>query len=111
MPVVMDGSCPPISVIRLGPSRLAVIGELDLASVPELERQLAGCDGDVALDCSGLTFVDAMGLRLFVRTQKDCENRGVKFTLVEPSRCLARLLAITGLDEVFNVSASGASGP
>lgn len=108
--MVMNGSCPPIRVVKSGPSQLAVIGELDLASVPELEAELAACDGDVALDCSGLTFVDASGLRLFVRIRKDCENRGMKFTLVEPSRCLARLLSITGLDSLF-FPGSEASGP
>lgn len=100
-PLMTDGPCPQIMVTRSAPSSLAVAGELDLASVPELEAHLAACDGDVDLDCSGLTFVDAYGLRLLLRTRKDCEDRGAKFTLVEPSRCLRRLLSITGLEAAF----------
>jgi anti-sigma B factor antagonist len=96
-----------LRIVEMGPSRLAVIGELDLAGVPELEAQLAACVGDVALDCSGLTFVDASGLGLLVRTRNACDTRGVKFTLVEPSGCLLRLLSITGLDAVFLTTLDG----
>lgn len=91
-----------LRIIEVAPCRVAVIGELDLAGVPELEARLAACDGgDVALDCSGLTFVDAAGLGVLVRTQRACEDRGAKFVLLEPPRCLTRLLCITGLDEVL----------
>ena len=91
----------------MGASRLAPVGELDSAGVPELEAQLTTCDGDVVLDCSGLTFVDAASLGLFVRARVSCETRGVAFTLVEPSRCVQRLLSITDLDGVFLPSLEG----
>lgn len=100
----MRESCWPIKVVKAGPSRLAIVGELDSAGIPHLEEELATFDGDVELDCSGLTFVDARGLGLFVRARKACEARGAEFTLVEPSRCLARLLSITGLDAVFRTT-------
>lgn len=99
-----------LRIVEMGPSRLAIVGELDLAGVPKLDAQLTGCDGDVALDCSGLTFVDAAGLGLFVRTRSACETRGAKFTLVDPSGCLVRLLSITGLDAMFLTMLEG-SGP
>ena len=54
--------------------RLRLLGELDLAGVPEVWAELAGVDGDVELDCSGLTFIDAAGLRLFVAVQR-CVSR------------------------------------
>lgn len=97
----------PFQVVELGPSRLALVGELDVAAVAEVEAQLAGCDGDMVLDCSALTFVDAAGLGFFVRTRNACEARGVNFALVGPARCLVRLLTITGLDAVFLKGAHG----
>lgn len=97
--MMTDGSR--LRVVDVAPSRVAVIGELDLAGVPELEARLAACGGDVVLDCAGLTFVDAAGLGVLARTQKACEDRGVKFTLLDPPRCLTRLLSITGLDAVL----------
>lgn len=95
-------------VVERGPSRLALLGELDVAGVPDLEEQLASCDGDVVLDCSGLTFVDASGVGSFVRARNACLKRGVTFALVEPSACVVRVLAVTGLDAVF---LHGADGP
>lgn len=98
----------PLRIIEEGPGRLALAGDLDLAGMPQLEAALAGCDGDVVLDCSGLTFVGAAALDLFVRTRNDCEARGMRFTLVAPSDGLVRLLSMTGLDSVF---LTGAAGP
>lgn len=93
--------CVSLRIVESGPSRLALVGELDIASVPQLDARLGGYDGDVALDCSGLTFVDASGLGLLVRVRNRCEARGVKLTLVEPAACLVRVLSLTGLDAVF----------
>ena len=103
----MIEACVPLKIIGRGPSRLALVGELDQAGVPELEARLASCDGDVVLDCSGLTFVDASGLGLFLRARVACEARGVTFTLAEPSPRVLRLLSITGLDAVFLTSSEG----
>lgn len=106
----MGEACGPLRIIASGPSRLALVGELDLAGAPELERRLAGCDGDVVVDCAELTFVDASGLDVFVRTRIACETRGVKFTLVKPPRCLLRLLAITGLEGLLPAGVDGSVG-
>ena len=103
----MIEDCVPLRIVETGASRLALVGELDAAGVPELEARLARCDGDVVLDCSRLTFVDASGLSLFLRARIACETRGVTFTLVEPSRRVLRLLSITGLDAVFLTSFEG----
>ena len=42
------------------------MGELDAVGVPAVWARLVGVDGDVELDCAGLTFIDASGVRLFV---------------------------------------------
>ena len=41
---------------------VAVSGELDLATVPGLERALGAASGQIVLDCRGLSFKDALGL-------------------------------------------------
>jgi anti-anti-sigma factor len=96
-----------LRIVELGPGRFALAGELDTAGVPKVEGRLAACDGDVTLDCSGLTFLDAAAVGLFVRIRTACETRGVKFTLVEPSRSVQRVLFITGLDEDFLTDGEG----
>jgi anti-sigma B factor antagonist len=85
------------------PALVRVSGELDLAAVPALRHRLCTLDGDVHLECSGLTFIDASGVRLFVAIHQACERRGAKLVLVNPARCLTRLLALTRLDAVLTV--------
>lgn len=78
-------------------------GELDLAGVPALRAMLADVDGDIELDCSGLTFIDCAGLRVLEETQRACEPEGVHLYLIAPSRCVTRLLDLAGLNGFFDV--------
>ena len=97
-------------VVRLdGPNSVRLFGELDVASVGEVWARLDGGAGDVELDCAGLTFIDAAGLRLFVAVQAACQDRGAKLSIVSPSRCVVRLLGLTGLDEALDVRAESSA--
>ena len=78
-------------------------GELDADGVPALSGRLIGVDGDVTLDCSGLTFLDSSGLALFVATHRACQARGAKLAIVNPSQCVIRLLELTGLSILLTV--------
>ena len=88
----VDGRRP--AVVRLS-------GELDLAGVPELRSALAGLDGDVELDCSGLGFIDGAGLCAVLEGIEACGARGGELVLVNPSRAVDRLLRIVELDTVL----------
>ena len=92
-----------LRVARDGDGRLRLYGELDAAEVPRVRACLIRVDGDVALDCSGLTFIDAAGLRLFVELHTECQARGAKLLIINPSRCVIRLLGLTGLDSILTV--------
>jgi len=82
---------------------LRLLGELDAVAVPAVWARLEGVDGDVALDCAGLTFIDASGVRLFVALQTACGSRGARLSIVNPSRCVIRLLDVTGLAPAMDV--------
>jgi anti-anti-sigma factor len=84
------------------PVRVTLIGELDVTTAPLLRDCFARIDGDVDVDCSGLEFVDAHGLGVFVSARTRCEPNG-RFVLVEPASCLSRLLRITGLDASLEI--------
>jgi len=85
-------------------------GELDADAVPDVSGRLIGVEGDVTFDCSGLTFLDSSGLALFVATHRACQARGAKLAIVNPSRCVIRLLELTGLSTLLAVpSARSAS--
>jgi anti-anti-sigma factor len=89
------------------PGSLTLAGELDMASASVVEARLDGLDGSVDLECSGVTFVDSSGLRLFVAIHRACEARGAKLTIVNPSGRVTQLLELTGLDSVLDVRRNG----
>jgi anti-anti-sigma factor len=66
--------------------RLAEILDTDLA-------------GDLALDTSGVTFLDSIGLSLFVRPHDQLAARDRRLVLFCPTSMARRLLGITGLDD------------
>jgi len=91
-----------VSVEGRLPAIARVSGELDLATVPLLTVALAEVDdGDIELDCSGLSFIDATGLRAFQIAHEACARRGCKLVLVDPSPALSRLVQMVGLESVF----------
>jgi anti-anti-sigma factor len=91
-------------VARDRDGRLRFFGELDASEVPRVRACLVGVDGDVELDCSGLSFVDAAGLGLFVELDAECRARNAKLSIIDPSRCVVRLLELTGLDSVLTAT-------
>lgn len=102
----MDESFEPValtvSVVGRLPAIARVSGELDLSTVPVLTAALAEVDdGDVELDCSDLSFVDATGLRALQVAHEACARRGCKLVLVDPSPALRRVAQMVGLESVF----------
>jgi anti-anti-sigma factor len=87
-----------------GGGRLRFFGELDASEVARVRACLAGVDGDVELDCSGLSFIDAAGLGLLVELDAECRARDAKLLVINPSRCVIRLLELTGLDSVLTAT-------
>jgi anti-sigma B factor antagonist len=82
-------------------------GELDLATAPELwaaiDHALARGRKHLVLDLVDLGFVDSTGLGVFVRAGKELRASGGRLTLRHPGERVAKLLAITGLEEVFDI--------
>ena len=56
---------------------------------------------DVAVDGSGLSFVDSAGLRTLVLARRDTAARGGSLWLRTPSPALERLLELSGLTDLF----------
>jgi anti-sigma B factor antagonist len=87
---------------------VAVRGELDLATAPELESALLPGlrdGGSALLDLRGLEFMDSTGVRVVVAAHHAAQEHGGSFALVrtEPGGPVARVLEISGLDAVLNL--------
>ena len=87
-----------ISSERTGTTtRVTVMGELDLASAPQLREhmtaQLADHSEIIVLDLGDVSFIDSTGLHALI----DASSQDGKRLRVIPNPALLRLLEITGL--------------
>jgi anti-sigma B factor antagonist len=85
-------------------------GELDAYTAP----RLVACFDDLvaqgvrhlAVDLSGVSFVDSTGLGVLVSAYNRAEQRDGTVVLVAPDPRVSRVLEMTSLDRVFTVHAS-----
>ncbi|MFC0438350.1 STAS domain-containing protein [Kutzneria buriramensis] len=103
---------PPISVRmqRLGPVAVVHLsGELDLATVDHVERELGdvadGVDG-LVVDLEGLSFLASTGLALLARWHGRAGEQGFAFRVVAANRQVLRPIQLTALDDVLALDAT-----
>ncbi|MEU0556754.1 STAS domain-containing protein [Dactylosporangium sp. NPDC006015] len=90
------------------PTVVAVTGELDVATSPELRQFLHARldDGATALtvDLTGVGFLDSTTLSVFVGVHKRLRDEaGGRLALVVPHERLLRVFRMTALDRVFTI--------
>jgi anti-anti-sigma factor len=82
---------------------LRLTGELDLASVPLLQRELEAVDLEpaalVLLDLRELQFMDSTGLRAVLDAHARSRERGYDFAVTRGSDQVERLLSITRVSD------------
>ena len=96
---VVDG----LSVIEAGDGVVVVAGELDAATAGQLARRLSAPPVVRLIDLSGVTFIDARGLRVLVDATESTANR---CRLRAASRPVVRLCEITGLTAMLRTPAA-----
>jgi anti-anti-sigma factor len=90
----------PVLVVRLE-------GEIDMGNADRVGRRVVNGVVDVeqpavavALDLSGLTYVDSSGLRMLEDIRQSVTAKGLRSFTIAPETCRAhRLLSLTGLTE------------
>ena len=93
-----------VQVARLdGTTTVTLCGELDLCTAPRVRLCFEDFEGDVRVDCAGLTFMDAAGVTLLLEMQQQCRLRGVKLIVMNPALCVTRLMSLVHLDDAFTV--------
>ncbi|HUJ35402.1 MAG TPA: STAS domain-containing protein [Solirubrobacteraceae bacterium] len=80
---------------------LALSGELDVVSAPELAQRLdealAEADAHVKLDLAELAFVDSAGVSVLIKAKQDAESGGRTLVLARPTEQVRRVFALVGL--------------
>ena len=88
--------------------RLALAGELDLASAYAFDRRLLGVEQEkpdlIVIDLRGLTMLDSAGLGRLVSAQRRARRGGWKLVLVRGGRAIQRVLQTTQLVEHFDIA-------
>lgn len=93
----------------------AVVGELDMSNADDVHRELLAAADSVPrlrVDLSGLTFVDSTGLSSLDRLARTLRDTGCRLTYVtDAGGAVARLLHLTGMDQVLPMAGHDAEGP
>lgn len=94
-----------------GVTTVALLGELDMATVPILNDQLASLEQDgtkaIVLDLRDLRFVDSSGLHALVRAYRRSETNGHRLLLVGANPFTRRLCEMTGTEFLLSSTATG----
>lgn len=87
---------------------LALSGELDLSSGPELRAEVdaAATEGAsrLVLDLAGTEFMDSSMLKELLRANAELSGAGAQVVLVAPQPPVARLLELTRTAELFTIA-------
>jgi anti-sigma B factor antagonist len=93
---------------RDGHSILSVVGELDVATAPELRTHLEETvdrvsAGTVVVDLVKVTFIDSTALGVLISALKRSQSEGGELRLVIAEPRILKIFEITGLTELFSI--------
>ncbi len=84
---------------------VTVGGEVDLETASQLGQHALDAVRDVsphvALDLSGVTFMDSTGLKVLLSIQRRADLAGGSLAVTGATRSVRKILALTGLDQTF----------
>lgn len=85
---------------------LRLYGEIDIATAPILERKLEAAESNghaaIVVDLQQVTFMDASGLRVFLRAKQRAIRSGRTFSMTGSPRRVMRVLRITGTTHLLH---------
>jgi len=87
---------------------LSPAGDLDLAAVPRLEREMRDAidryrPETLIVDLSKVSFMDCSGIGILVRAQRGQRARGGRLVVKNPGELVRRVLVITGMAAALGV--------
>lgn len=90
---------------------IALVGELDAATAPDLEREaaalVASAGASLVLDVGDLAYLDSAGIRALLRLENGLRSRSARLVLRGASSRVHRMLRYSGLADHFAVDGQG----
>jgi anti-sigma B factor antagonist len=89
-----------------GSSVVAVAGEIDMATAPELAKVLGDfAQETVIVDFSAVTFIDSSGLATLAEAHQRIGRAGGQLAVDRVQPCIQKVFEITRLTELFRPNA------
>lgn len=91
---------------RAGAKLVHVVGEIDLSTVPQLQRELqAAISGQdsIVVDLQGVRFIDSTGVGVLFRASTQVQESGGEVRIVCPPGPVRRVLKVSGLESLVAV--------
>ena len=89
---------------------IAVRGEIDLFTAPELKQKLTdaieGGKSRIVVDLTDTSFLDSTALGVLIGAVKRLRSRDGALVIVNVDQNIAKTFEITGLDQIFTILAT-----
>ena len=86
---------------------VSVVGEVDVATAPEFRDRLREAIGEgpgiVAVDLTGVTFIDSTALGVLIEAKELCDAEGGTMRIAVSEPRILKVFEITGLTELFEI--------
>jgi anti-sigma B factor antagonist len=93
-----------------GVAVVEAVGELDIHTSVAFNETILDVIEEgvprVAVDLTGVTFIDSSALGALVGGARRCAERGCEFMIVCPAGSVARVIEVTGLNRAFAIYAT-----
>ncbi len=106
----MDDDTARLSIASPEAAVFVLRGEIDAHTAPHFAARFdplpAGADAAVILDMADVTFMDSSGLRVLIELNRRASEAGLAMIVRAPSRAVARIIEISGLSDIIEVSSA-----
>ncbi|NLC56455.1 MAG: STAS domain-containing protein [Armatimonadetes bacterium] len=93
------------------PPQVTLSGEVDLATAPDFERAVNSLfsqgTASLAVDLSGVSYLDSTGVSVLMRAVKQCRDRGGDLSIVGVSDRALRVMKLLSLDRMVRLYPQG----
>ncbi len=89
-----------------------VSGRIDSSNAAEFDnvlKEVVGRKHNVVLEMSGVDYISSAGLRAMIALLRECKKHKGNVRLANPSERVVEVLALAGLDSLFDVYESEAA--